>query len=111
MGMLHVLINHITHLNNETKINEECEDCWYENQIGSTANWACNNMFITHLLGGVNNQIEHHLFQSVHHYHYPAIRKIVKQTCQESNIPYHNFPNYLNALHSHYKFLKKNSIS
>ena len=107
-GVLHVLINHVTHLNNETEFNE-CKNCWYENQIRSTSNWSCNNILITHLLGGINHQIEHHLFQSVHHYHYPAIRKIVKQTCKESNIRYNEFPNYLSALYSHYKLLRKYS--
>lgn len=108
-GFLFVMINHITHLNDRVIYDHINNGCWYENQIRSTANWSCDNMFITHLLGGVNYQIEHHLFQSVHHYHYPAIKKIVQQTCKENNIPYHEFPNYRSAIYSHYKFIKQNS--
>lgn len=109
IGIIHPLINNITHTNDMVEYNDISNGCWYKHQLKTTANWSCNNMFITQLLGGINHQIEHHLFQSVHHYHYPAIRKIVKQTCKEKDVPYHEFPNYLSALYSHYKLLKKYS--
>ena len=105
------MINHITHANNEVEYNHIYNGCWYENQIRTTANFSCNNKFITHLFGGINHQIEHHLFQSVHHYHYPAIRKIIKQTCREYNIPYHEFENYQKAIYSHFKLLKNSKIN
>lgn len=108
-SLLFTLINHITHDNELAEYNNEGKGCWYKHQLKSTANWSCNNMFITHLLGGINYQNEHHLFQSVHHYHYPAIRKIVKQTCEEYNVKYNEFSNYQSALYSHYKLLKKYS--
>jgi linoleoyl-CoA desaturase len=86
--------------------------------LRSTTNFSCDSMWVTHLIGGLNYQIEHHLFQSIHHYHYPALRKIVKSTIDEYNlkhkpthpIPYYEFRGYADALYSHYKLLKKLSI-
>lgn len=108
-GYIFVMINHITHENLLVTYENKEKGCWYKNQINTTANWKCDNLFITHLLGGINHQIEHHLFQSVHHYHYPAIRKIIKKICNENNITYNEFKSYMEALGSHYKLLKKYS--
>lgn len=115
-GFLFVLINHITHTNDKTEHSDISNSCWYENQLRTTANWSCRNYFITHLLGGINYQIEHHLFQSIHHYHYPALRNVIKKTIKDVNmnnnkeIPYHEFSNYFEALLSHYNLLKRLSI-
>jgi fatty acid desaturase/predicted heme/steroid binding protein len=109
-GLLYVFINHVTHLNEKVEAHKKPIGCWYNNQLRSTSNWSYNNMFITHLLGGINYQIEHHLFQSVHHYHYPALRKIVKEICKKRKIQYNEFKNYTDAFISHYKLLKHLSI-
>lgn len=106
-GFLFVMINHVTHTNDKTEYREQTEGCWYENQLKSTANWSCNNILLTNLLGGINYQIEHHLFQSVPHYHYPFLRKIIKKVCKKEKIPYLEFNSYFDALHSHYRLLKK----
>jgi len=48
--------------------------------------------FLCHLHGGLNYQIEHHLFPGMNHCHYPTIAPIVRQFCEEKNIPYRHFP-------------------
>ena len=89
--------------------NEEgnIEEAWADHQMRTTANFATNSKFAAFILGGLNRQIEHHLFPKVCHIHYPEISKIVKQTAQEFNLPYIESPTFFAALQSHYRMLKK----
>ncbi|HRN91034.1 MAG TPA: acyl-CoA desaturase [Ferruginibacter sp.] len=80
---------------------------WAVHQVQTTANFATRNKLYTWLLGGLNFQIEHHLFPKISHVHYPAISKIIKQTCQEFGIPYHEYPKMRQAIASHTNYLKK----
>lgn len=80
---------------------------WGEHEMETTANFATHNPFVTHLIGGLNFQVEHHLFPKVSHGHYIAISKIVRKTAREYNLPYHENPTVLSALISHARFLKK----
>ncbi|MGY0037784.1 fatty acid desaturase family protein [Pedobacter sp. NJ-S-72] len=59
------------------------------------------------LCGGLNRQIEHHLFPKICHIHYPAIGKIVKETAEEFNLPYIESITFTAALQSHYRTLRK----
>jgi linoleoyl-CoA desaturase len=71
-------------------------------QVQNSSNFCINSKFWTHFFGGINYQIEHHLFPNMCHKHYPIIAPIVKQFCDEHNIPYivHNsiFDVYLSFL-------------
>ncbi len=75
-------------------------------QLKTTANFAMNNKVIGWLVGGLNYQVEHHLFPKVSHIHYPAISKIVQQVCKEYNIPYLSYPTMREAIVEHVRFLK-----
>lgn len=55
------------------------EDEWAIHQLKTTANFATGNKLISWLVGGLNFQVEHHLFPRVSHVHYPAISKIIKK--------------------------------
>lgn len=79
---------------------------WSEHQLNTTANFAVNNKFLTFYCGGLNHQVEHHLFHRISHVHYPEISKIVSQTCKEFNKPYHVNPSFWKALKSHFNFLR-----
>ena len=57
--------------------------------------------------GGLNFQIEHHLFTRISHVHYPAISTIVAATCQEYALPYVCYPTVRVALVGHYRFLRR----
>ena len=61
---------------------------------------------MTWLIGGLNFQIEHHLFPRISHVHYPEISKIVKRACERFHIPYHEFPSIFKAIGSHLRYLK-----
>ncbi|EDM34341.1 fatty acid desaturase [Pedobacter sp. BAL39] len=80
---------------------------WAVHQLLTTANFAGDSKTLAFLCGGLNRQIEHHLFPKICHIHYPAIGKIVKQTATDFNLPYNEYPTFLTALKSHYQMLKK----
>jgi linoleoyl-CoA desaturase len=80
---------------------------WAVHQINSTANFATSNKFMYWLLGGLNFQIEHHLFPRVSHIHYPAISRFVKDTCREWNIAYQESSSVFKAITSHLHHLYK----
>jgi linoleoyl-CoA desaturase len=83
------------------------EDEWAIHQLKTTANFAPKNKLISWLVGGLNYQIEHHLFPKISHVHYPAIRKIIKQACSEFNVPYVEYKKMTQAVVSHVSFLKQ----
>ena len=83
------------------------EEAWAEHQMRTTANFAVDSKLAGFLCGGLNRQIEHHLFPKICHIHYPAIGAIVKQTAVEFGLPYIESPTFSAALVSHYKTLRK----
>jgi linoleoyl-CoA desaturase len=83
------------------------ESNWHVHQIETTANFAPKSRVMSWFIGGLNYQIEHHLFPSISHVHYKAISKIVKQTALEFNIRYNVQPNLISAINGHAKLLKK----
>ncbi len=82
------------------------ENEWAIHQIKTTANFAPGNKFLSWYVGGLNYQVEHHLFPRVSHIHYPAISKIVEQKCKEHGIQYNSIPSFWAAVNSHFSFLK-----
>lgn len=83
------------------------EDEWAVHQLKTTANFATKNKLVTWWLGGLNFQIEHHLFPKVSHVHYPVISQIIKKTCAELGIPYLEHQKLHAAIGSHVSHLKK----
>lgn len=83
------------------------EDEWAVHQIRTTANFATQNRVVSWLLGGLNFQIEHHLFPKISHIHYPAISKIIRQACQEYGLVYIEYPRVRYAVVSHLAFLRR----
>ncbi len=76
-------------------------------QLMTTADFAPKNRLLGWYVGGLNFQVEHHLFPEVCHIHYPQIAKIVRATAEEFNIPYHCQDTYWEALKKHAQMLKK----
>lgn len=85
----------------------QMEEAWAEHQMRTTANFATHNKLAAFFLGGLNRQIEHHLFPKVCHIHYGEISVIVKKTAMEFNLPYIENKTFFSALHSHFMMLKK----
>lgn len=82
------------------------EDEWAVHQLKTTANFATKNKVISWLVGGLNFQIEHHLFPKISHVHYPAISNIIRQVCVEYGIPYIEYPHTRLAVASHIAHLR-----
>lgn len=57
-------------------------------QVRHSGNFSTKSFLVTQLMGGINYQIEHHLFPSMSHMLYQEIAPIVKATCRDFNIPY-----------------------
>lgn len=83
------------------------EESWAVHQMQTTANFSCNSPVATFLCGGLNFQIEHHLFPKICHIHYPEISKIVKATAADHGIHYIENKTFWTALQSHYRVLRK----
>ena len=82
------------------------ENEWAIHQLQTTANFARDNPFINWFVGGLNFQIEHHLFPNICHIHYRKISYIVERTAREYGLPYHMKPSFVSALASHTRMLK-----
>lgn len=87
--------------------NGNMEEAWAEHQMRTTANFATHSPAAAFFLGGLNRQIEHHLFPKICHVHYGRISVIVKQTAHEFGIPYHENSTFVAALKSHFRMLKR----
>jgi linoleoyl-CoA desaturase len=90
-------------LNKDRRIDDE----WALHQLATTADFSTGNKAISWMLGGLNFQVEHHLFPRVSHVYYPSIRKMVKETCREFEVEYKEFPSITQAFRSHLLYLKR----
>jgi linoleoyl-CoA desaturase len=79
---------------------------WAEHQVRTTVDFAPSNRLLGWYLGGLNFQIEHHLFPDVCHTHYPALAPIFEAVCREHAVPYRTQPTLRAAIASHYRFLR-----
>ncbi|AWV88341.1 fatty acid desaturase family protein [Bradymonas sediminis] len=80
---------------------------WLVHQMATTADFAQDNKFLCWYIGGLNFQIEHHLFPRICSIHYPDIASIVRQTAREYGVPYHCYETFGDAVGSHYRTLKR----
>jgi linoleoyl-CoA desaturase len=77
------------------------ENDWAVHQIKTTMNFANGDKVFSWLVGGLNYQVEHHLFPTICHVHYPKISAIVKKTAEDFNLPYLQKRTFIGALWSH----------
>lgn len=82
------------------------ENDWAVHELLTTANFARNNRLLNWYIGGLNFQIEHHLFPNICHIHYRKISPIVEQTARDFGLTYNLKPTFFNALGSHIRRLK-----
>ena len=80
---------------------------WVVHQLNATSDFARNNLFLNYYIGGLNFQIEHHLFPNISHIHYRKIAPIVEQTAKEFGFNYNLKPGFFDALRSHVRRLKE----
>lgn len=87
----------------ETNQNHECYNNnkdWGEIQVRNSGNFCNQNSWVCYLFGGINYQIEHHLFPTLCHIHFHKIKPIVMETCKDFNIPYVHHNSIFDAIKS-----------
>ncbi len=82
------------------------EDSWAVHQLYTTANFSPKSRLASFLTGGLNLQIEHHLFPNICSIHYRNLSKIVRKTAKEFDFPYYE-GSFSYMVGSHFRFLKK----
>ena len=110
-GLILSIVFQLAHVVDETANptpNEigEIENTWAIHQLYTTANFAQKNKIVNWFTGGLNHQIEHHIFPNISHVHYGKIAEIVKQTAKECNLPYYEFKTMRSAVIAHFKHLR-----
>ena len=113
MGFTLSIVFQLAHVVEETEFTfvdasdfKHIENEWAIHQIKTTANFSPKSKLISWFVGGLNFQIEHHLFPRISHVHYPAISKIVEEKCNEFGITYNSIPLMTTAINSHFRFIK-----
>jgi len=86
---------------------QRMEQDWAVHQLQTTVDFARKSRVLTWFLGGLNFQIEHHLFPKICHLHYPALAPIVEATCAEFGVRYRAYPTAFGALKAHAAWLKE----
>lgn len=113
VGLLLSIVFQLAHVVEKTAF-EEAGDApkiiateWAVHEVRTTANFAPKNKIISWFVGGLNYQIEHHLFPRISHVHYAAISKIVEEKCRQFVLPYHSYPTTRAAIASHIRVMKQ----
>lgn len=112
LGLTLSLIFQLAHVVEETEFRSatgdvnQIENEWAIHQVKTTANFSPNNPVISWFVGGLNYQIEHHLFPRISHVHYPAISKLVQAECAAFDLPYNSLPTFGAAVLSHFRFIR-----
>jgi linoleoyl-CoA desaturase len=86
--------------------NGEMESERLLHQMATTCNFGPKSRIFSWLIGGLNYQVEHHLFPNISHIHYRKLAPIVKRTAEEYGIPYLYEKNFISALGNHFAMLK-----
>ena len=109
-GMILSLVFQLAHIvpNTEMHIPDKdgnLEHTWAVHQLYTTSNFAPSNRLINFFTGGLNHQVEHHIFPHISHIHYSKLAKIVKETAKEFNLPYNEYKTTRKAIIEHFRHL------
>merc|ERR1711966_614486 len=83
-GFMTAIITTVTHQTEDLFFDEEPE--FVDGQFRSTRDAVCTNPFSEWLWGGMQYQLEHHLFPTMPRYKYPALMPEVKKFAEENNL-------------------------
>lgn len=82
------------------------ENEWALHQVATTANFAMKSRVASWLLGGLNFQIEHHLYPRISHIHYRGLSPLVEEVCRDFDVPYIHYRTFPRAVFSHLRHLR-----
>ncbi len=111
-GMILSVVFQLAHIVEDTEMPlpddvGNMKNTWAIHQLFTTVNFSTKNKIVNWFTGGLNHQVEHHIFPNISHVHYTKISKIVKQTTQEFNLPYYEYKTTRKAIIAHFKHLKE----
>jgi len=109
-GLILALVFQPAHVIQETEFfapdeKGSVENSWAIHQLLTTSNFAKKNRILSWYVGGLNYQVEHHLFPNICHVHYRNLAPIVKATAEEYGIPYNEHGSFTQAVRSHFSLL------
>ena len=113
MGLILSVVFQLAHVVEKTEFEtateapRQIDSEWAIHEIKTTANFAMGNKIVSWFTGGLNFQVEHHLFPRVSHVHYPAISRIVSRHCRQFDLPYHSYKTMGAAVVSHIRIMKE----
>lgn len=96
----------ITEFEDATEYDLSIENEWAIHQLSTTANFAPKNKIVSWICGGLNFQVEHHLFPNISHVHYPKLHQIVQNVCAQQGVEYKCYASMGEALVSHFRRMK-----
>ncbi len=111
-GIMLSFIFQLAHVIEETEFvqpdeNLTIENNWAIHQLQTTANFAKKSKLLSWYVGGLNYQVEHHLFPNICHVHYKEISKVIKATAEEYGVPYYEHRTLFGAIKSHFTLLNQ----
>lgn len=86
------------------------KNTWAIHQLFTTVNFSPGNKLVNWLTGGLNHQIEHHIYPHICHIHYDKIAEIIEKTTAEFNLPYNEYKTMGRAIQAHFRYLKKMGV-
>jgi fatty acid desaturase len=118
-SLLFMMFSQVSHLNHSTtkhftsNINTTnwLDNNWTVHQLKTSSNFSTSSTFWTMMSGGLNYQIEHHLFPTINHEHLYKISPLVKEICKENNIPYNDLGEFTSIIYEHLSHMYKMSKS
>ncbi len=111
-GLILSVVFQLAHVMDEAEMPLPSEDgkmknTWAIHQLKTTVNFGAKSKIINWYTGGLNHQVEHHIFPNISHVHYNKIGEIVKKTAQEFNLPYNEYKTTRKAIIAHFSHLKQ----
>lgn len=111
MGFLFAVVFQLAHVvdlaefiqpNEEQQLDSE----WAIHQLDTTVDFATDSAFVSWCLGGLNFQVEHHLFPRISHIHYPTLHRLIREHCEHAGHPVRSYPTSWQAIQGHYRHLR-----
>ncbi|MBX3254689.1 MAG: acyl-CoA desaturase [Chitinophagaceae bacterium] len=112
LGLTLSIVFQLAHVVEETEFtyigndDKQIENEWAVHQVKTTSNFSPGSKLVSWFAGGLNYQIEHHLFPRISHIHYPALSRIVQEQCIAFQLPYNSLPTFMSAVNSHFRFIR-----
>ena len=113
LGLVLSVVFQLAHCVEEAKfpmpneVTHRMDRAWAMHQVETTVDFSRGNRAISWLLGGLNYQIEHHLFPRICHTHYAAMAKLVEETCRDFGIRYNEHKTLWAGIASHFRWLRQ----